>query len=264
MVAQLANKLDEVAMTNSKVGRVVWHDLFTPDESASKQFYEHVAGWSYLVEHATEFAWGGGERDFILALLDGEAGAGLLTQSEVKFHGWVPYVEVKDVYRSTQLAIDLGGAVAKPPFDVPGVGSNCLLRDPLGAHIGLAVSEHDYPIPTKQFAPERYLIGNDGFPGDFYDQMFGWHLRSGDITAASPSKIMFEEGVVAFCAADQTGSGSKAAWLPVVRVGNLAKALHQVELCDGSVLNSSTPTSDTENSVLARDPTELLFFLARA
>ena len=108
-------------MVTAKLGRIVWHDLFTPDTEAAKEFYASIADWRFTVEHATDFAWGGGERDFILALSDDEAGAGFVGPPHGRFSGWVPYVEVADVDDAALRAKKLKGSVEKPTYEVPGV-----------------------------------------------------------------------------------------------------------------------------------------------
>ncbi|MGI9503793.1 MAG: VOC family protein, partial [Geminicoccaceae bacterium] len=143
-------------MVTKEAGRIVWHDLFTADKHVSKSFYERVAGWHYVTEHAKNFVWGGGEKDFVLALCGDEAGAGMIDQSSAPFDGWIPYVEVQDVDSVAALATESGGKVIRPPFDVPGVGRNCLLLDPLGAHLGISFSRHKFPVPVRQFTAERY------------------------------------------------------------------------------------------------------------
>ena len=150
-------------MNTEKVGRIVWHDLFTRDISVSKKFYQDVAEWRFITEHATDFAWGGGEKDFVLALSGDEAGSGFVDSPDGPYTGRVPYVEVEDVDAAAELALDLDGVILKPPFEVPGVGHNCLLRDPLGALIGICLSRHAFPAPTKQFGLERYVTNREIF-----------------------------------------------------------------------------------------------------
>ena len=84
-------------MTQSKAGQIVWHDLFTSDRACSMAFYQHVANWTYEIERATDFAWGGGEKDFVLALSGDEAGAGLAETPPEQEDGWIAYIEVPDV-----------------------------------------------------------------------------------------------------------------------------------------------------------------------
>ena len=49
-----------MVMTTDKTGRIIWRDLFTQDLKRSMAFYEQAAGLSFQIEHATDFAWGGG------------------------------------------------------------------------------------------------------------------------------------------------------------------------------------------------------------
>lgn len=154
-------------MTIDKTGRFIWHDLFTKDLKRSMAFYKQVARWNYEIEHATDFAWGGGEKDFVLALLDEEAGAGFAETPPALPDGWIAYVEVPDVDETTILAEKLGGLIVREPFEVPGVGRNALLRDPSGALFGVSLSRHSFPAPTTQFGIEMYLGGAEAYPGAF-------------------------------------------------------------------------------------------------
>lgn len=258
------DNLDDIAMTNEKESRIVWHDLLTSDEVGCKLFYASVAGWHYITEHATDFAWGGGEQDFVLALREDEAGAGMIARCQESFRGWIPYVEVEDVDRAASLACEHGGAVIKPPFEVPGVGRNSLLLDPLGAYIGISLSRHSHPAPTRQFALEHYLTETGEFPVGFYRHLFGWNSLSDDLTEVSPKTIAFAGEPVAVCAADRSALNASAAWLPGIRVANLAEALGKVRSGKGSVLGPHTQNINKHNSALVRDPTGVLSYLIEA
>lgn len=100
-------------------------------------FYQQVAGWTYQIEHATDFAWGGGAKHFVLALSGDEAGAGFAETPPEQSNGWIAYVEVRDVDATAALSEKFGGNTIRQPFEVPGVGRNAPLRDPLGAVVGI-------------------------------------------------------------------------------------------------------------------------------
>ncbi|MBO9433733.1 VOC family protein [Ruegeria sp. R13_0] len=246
-------------MVKEKLGRIVWHDLFTPEEDASRSFYRSLAGWTYSIEHATDFAWGGGSKDFTLAILDGEAGAGIVSQNLVRFEGWIPYIEVEDVDQTAKLAKSLGGAVIKPPFEVPGVGRNCLLSDPLGAYLGISVSRHDFPVPMRQFALEHYLTRSGDIPAQFYRELFGWCISSIDDASSSQRAIRFEGDVLAKCTSDRSVFSGIAAWIPGIRVSSLEQALKSVRRCEGLVLTRHQHTQNTYASALVHDPMGALF-----
>lgn len=249
-------------MTTEKRGRIVWHDLFTPDAERSKSFYQDVAHWSYLTEHATDFAWGGGEKDFTLALLDGEAGAGIIDQTPGPVVGWIPYVEVDDVDATAALAADHGGTIVKPPFEVPGVGRNCVLRDPHGAHIGISLSRHAFPAPKKQFAAERYLSSSGGFPATFYHRLFGWEVAEDLSISAKDRSIMLNGETLALCEGGDDASNTAPLWVPSLRVEDLLEALNRGRLAGATVLRPAKGTQQDARDTLLRDPTGGLFSLA--
>jgi len=224
-------------MVSDKIGRFVWHDLFTRNAAQSKSFYERIAGWSYVTEHAMEFAWGGGQGGYILAHSEGEAGAGFVELNDSEHFGWMPYVEVDDVDATAERALELDGTVTKAPFEVNGVGRNCLLRDPNGAYIGITRSSHQYPAPTRQFGAEFYLALKDEFPTEFYSDLFGWRAAPLDHTCKGRWPILSAGIEIGFVLAGALQGGTIPSWVPGIRVPNQTEALRQVPKMKGSVVN---------------------------
>lgn len=248
-------------MTEDKTGQIVWHDPFSKDVRLSKSFYEGVAGWRYVVEHATDFVWGGGEKDVILALSGDEAGTGFIEPHDRQATGWVPYVEVLDVDAAAVLARDLGGKVEKAPFEVPGVGRNCLLRDPLGALVGICLSRHTFPRPTKQFGSERYVTQSKEFPIRFYQELFAWSILRSNERDIDTQSIMLERSQIGSRVMIELHSDIQAMWLPSVRVERLCRALQQVESLRGSIIRSDRVGSNGNYGALVSDPNGTLSYL---
>ena len=221
-------------MTDDKTGRIVWHDLFTADRQGSMAFYQRVASWTYQIEHATDFAWGGGEKDFVLALSGEEAGAGFVETPPELRSGWVAYVEVRDVDETATRAQQLGGTVIRQPFDVPGVGRNALLRDPLGAFVGVSLSRHSFPVPQRQFGPEVYLSDAPTVLQTFYGPLFGWTSGSTRSEADAGDTFASRSGDgVAVHISGKPPNGERALWAPSLKVRNLERALHDAEELGG-------------------------------
>lgn len=246
-------------MVTAKLGRIVWHDLFTPDTEAAKEFYASIADWRFTVEHATDFAWGGGERDFILALSDDEAGAGFVGPPHGRFSGWVPYVEVADVDDAALRAQQLKGSVEKPPFEVPGVGRNCVLRDPAGALIGICLSRHTFPAPTVQFGVECYLTGSVDFPEDFYHGLFDWRLIS--TGGSNIERVTLSGKDIALRCSDDTHTESQASWVPSIRVNRLDSVIEKLRVSEESIVSSGGSGPNGDSSALVCDPNGALCYL---
>ncbi|MBY6045661.1 VOC family protein [Phaeobacter italicus] len=237
-------------MTQSKAGQIVWHDLFTSDRACSMAFYQHVANWTYEIERATDFAWGGGEKDFVLALSGDEAGAGLAETPPEQEDGWIAYIEVPDVDVAVKRVGTLGGEIVREPFEVPGVGRNALVRDPLGALAGISLSRHGFPVPRQQFGPEVYVNNGNDFPLAFYAGLFGWqvsHEQDTDCLA-----LLGPAGnLVALQHAATWPTGSNAAWVPSIKVASASDACRAAE-AKGARLASAdlNETVQVQNPIL--------------
>ncbi|WP_233557171.1 VOC family protein [Rhodophyticola porphyridii] len=210
-------------MAQSKAGQIVWHDLFTSDRECSMAFYQHVANWTYEVERATDFAWGGGEKDFVLALSGDEAGAGLAETPPEQENGWIAYIEVSDVDVAVKRVGTLGGKIVREPFEVPGVGRNALVRDPLGALVGISLSRHGFPVPRRQFGPDVYVSNGTDFSQAFYAELFEWQVAperdKNRVALLGPGGDL-----VAIQHAATWPTGSNAAWVPCIRVASVSDA----------------------------------------
>ena len=237
-------------MTTDKTGRIIWHDLFTKDLKRSMDFYKQVVGWTYITEHATDFAWGGGEKDFILALREDEAGAGFTDTPPQLSDGWIAYIEVPDVDATAIFAERFGGRIVREPFEVPGVGRNGLLRDPNGALFGVSISRHSFPAPTKQFGIEIYAGGSRGFPAEFYAELLDWKVET-KTDAEAGSRVIGPSGdVVAEVSTSYEPTGSTALWIPTLKKADLESA----ERAGAKLSTTRSEQRSQQSSAVLRDP----------
>lgn len=247
-------------MTGSKVGQIVWHDLFTSDRERSMAFYQGVANWTFQVERAMDFAWGGGEKSFVLALSCGEAGAGFAETPPTRKNGWITYIEVCDVDAAVKRTERLGGENVRPPFEVPGVGRNALVRDPLGALLGISLSRHSFPIPRRQFGPEVYVTNGREFPHRFYADLFDWRISpekdNESLVILGPS-----DDLVAIQLSVASSASSNAVWVPSIKVDSISDG------CRIAAANGSRPAYEGEDEIVGAssnilcDPVGALFVL---
>lgn len=120
-------------------GTMVWNELVTNDIEGSREFYGKALGWQtssmdfpggvYTIWHppGVEPATGTG---------DGNGVGGMISNDnwpEGTPPFWLVYFAVEDVDATAARAAELGGAVAIPAFDVPGVGRIAGITDPQGS-----------------------------------------------------------------------------------------------------------------------------------
>jgi hypothetical protein len=250
-------------MPNDKAGQIVWHDLFTSKRKRSIEFFQRVANWSFETEHATDYTWGGGEKDFVLALSGGEAGAGIAETPTGMPNGWIAYVEIPDVDEATARAFELGGSVVRPPFEVPGVGRNALLRDPCGALIGISLSRHEFPVPRQQFGPEIYVSETVGFPREFYAELFNWKvIRSSNPEFPHVIRNDRTGDQVALHLSDRVSTKRQAMWVPSIRGSDSASARRAAEALGAQAVARFDAPPHQRHGVLIRDPDNAYFCLS--
>jgi hypothetical protein len=118
-------------------GEFVWHELLAGDIEQAKAFYGAVFGWSCVEQEV-----GGSPYWFFSRGEDADgmvqyAGGMMPQPAEGKPAAWTYYVRVEDVDACAARAVELGGTVVMPPFDVPDIGRVAGVVDPQGAALGL-------------------------------------------------------------------------------------------------------------------------------
>jgi predicted enzyme related to lactoylglutathione lyase len=113
-----------------------WVDLRTPDQSAAKQFYASLFGWSYDDNPMPE---GGGV--YAMATLNGETVAAIAPMPPGAPDGmppaWNTYLAVDDVDAAIDKVAPAGGQVLMPAFDIGDAGRMAFVADPSGAAVAL-------------------------------------------------------------------------------------------------------------------------------
>jgi predicted enzyme related to lactoylglutathione lyase len=103
----------------------VWFHNGSEKPAEVVQFYEKLLDWK-----SSEGPGG-------MRMLSGEAGpfAGIAPKDAAR-QGWVPYVQVDDVGRATERAMNLGASVAQTRTSGP-AGDYTIIKDPGGATLAL-------------------------------------------------------------------------------------------------------------------------------
>ncbi len=75
-------------------------------------------------------------------IVGGLGGMDTAADPQAKQSAWFAFIEVDDVDSRVDKARTLGADVVQQPHDVPNVGRVAVLRDPIGAVIGLMAGFH--------------------------------------------------------------------------------------------------------------------------
>lgn len=163
---------------NISTGKFVWYEYMGDNLDAAVDFYGHVVGWTfkdsgfpgfrYLIAHTGDYPVGG------FMNIPPEAKA--MGASEC----WTSHIWVPDVDAACKKLVAAGGAVKRPPMDIPEVGRFAVVADPQGAVFMLFRDAGGNP-PGRPAAATPGLIGWNELMAEngekalaFYTDFFGW------------------------------------------------------------------------------------------
>jgi predicted enzyme related to lactoylglutathione lyase len=160
--------------TSSDRGLFVWHEVGTTDLRVGEDFYAKVAGWK-----AESWSQNPSYKLFV-AKRESKAGLYLITESlntVTPPPSWLSYIGTPDVDATVRQAVELGGKVIVPAYNVPSVGRMAHLQDPQGALFAVSSQEERSQFTDPQlgdFSWHELLTTNLQTAFDFYAKLFGW------------------------------------------------------------------------------------------
>ena len=109
-------------------GKVVWHELVTPDLDASRRFYGGLLGWTFEAVG----------NDYLICRHRGQLVGGMAEVHPALLPAayWVPLISVPDVDQAVRTAEAAGGAVQVAPVEFADRGRIGVVEDPSGAVFG--------------------------------------------------------------------------------------------------------------------------------
>jgi uncharacterized protein len=239
------------------VGKVVWADLVTPDLESAKRFYGGLFGWTFQNTAA-------GEKEFVVALLDGQPVAGLVQRpvptGQHKQPAWLTFIAVRDTGEADRTALAHGGKVLSPPRDYPERGRQAVLEDPQGAVFAVLQSSSGDPADT--LAPMggwiwSSLITTDPNTGAaFYQALFGYEVFELPSEDGREHLLLASDGYARATANSPplTAPNLHSHWVNFVRVANAAEMSKKAVALGGRVLVQPHPDRHGEMVAVVADP----------
>lgn len=239
-------------------GRIVWHDLMTPDVQSAVSFYTEAVGWG-----TEPFEIGSGP-PYTMWTAAGTPLGGVMDMppatADMPPH-WLAYVNVPNVDETAQQAVALGGSIHKEATDIPDVGRFAVIADPQGATICIYTPKQsdtaaDTPPKLGEFSWHELSTTDVPAALDFYSKLFGW--TAGPTHDMGPLGIyqIFERngvqlgGMFAAPPDDRTPPN----WLGYVRVDSADRAAERVTKAGGKVVNGPMDVPDGGRIAQCMDP----------
>ena len=160
-----------------KPGAFCWVELCTTDQNAAKDFYSSLFEWN-----ANDMPMGPNDFYTIFRLQGRDAAAAYTLRPDQRSRGvpphWMLYVAVDNADAAANRAVELGGQVLAPAFDVMDAGRMAVVQDPTGAVFCVWQAKRN--SGTGITGVPGTLCWSDlnthdqGRARKFYSDLFGW------------------------------------------------------------------------------------------
>jgi predicted enzyme related to lactoylglutathione lyase len=230
-------------------GKFVWFDLITPDPQAAQSFYGKVFGWSFQpvagASDYTAIAAGGKLIGGVFQPAAGPAGT-----------RWLGFVSVRDVRKATTRLGSMGFTTVLPATQVPGRGTQAVVRDPQGAIVGLLKSStgdpRDEPVgPGEFFWVDLYA--RDVVTASAAYAAIGYNVVPTDEYLGE--RMLLESSGYARAGITQLPSDARQpGWLPYVQVEDVAATVAAAQSAGGKVLMAPDDAVLDGNVAVIGDP----------
>jgi predicted enzyme related to lactoylglutathione lyase len=232
---------------SAPIGSPCWADLWTSDVEGSGRFYHEVLGWEAL-EPNPEF---GGYFMFARDGVPVAGGMGDMGPDMPAQNIWKIYLASDDIEKTVQAAEAHGAEVISPAMAVAGLGTQAVLIDPTGAHLGVwqAGTFPGFTVLAEHAAPTWFELFTRDFGAavDFYQSVFGWSTNTvGDtdefryVTMQDPGSDMELAGIMD--AKAFLPDGVPAHWSVYFVVDDVDAAVTRVTAHGGAVVADAVDT----------------------
>lgn len=210
-------------------GKVVWHDLVTPDLDKAKVFYAGLFGWTF--EDIT--------KGYSLAKNNGRVIAGIAKLDLSGPSHWLSLVSVVNMDRTLSYVESAGGSLVLKPFDLAGRGKIALAKDPQGAAFGIVQSSHGDPRDREPIV--NGWLWNEIWTGDvpgaieFYRHVADYRVAERTVND-NTYRYLEHNGHPRLGFLKKPDSLNDNTWVTYIRVANIGSILKNVEPLGGKVL----------------------------
>ena len=220
-------------------GKIVWHDLLTPDPAAARGFYGKLFGWSFEQKDPryTEILLGGKKIGGILRI-----GSGTDRQAAAQ---WLACMSVPNVAEAARQAESAGGTLINGPKGLGERGRGVLVADAQNAQFLLLEASGGDPADGEPRIGA--WLWNEVWTLDL-ERELAFYKPLGSYGGAESNgeyAILLNEGRWRMGIRKIKQKEFAGRWMPVVRVEDPAALLGKVEALGGRVWTHPEPGQNT-------------------
>jgi uncharacterized protein len=251
------------ATRSDVLGKFIWYDQMSNDLSGAEAFYTKVVGWTLAPNTMNDQRY--------TLLQAGSAAIGGLMPIPEHAKGvqpvWMGYIGVDDVNAYADKVKAAGGAIHRPPTDIPNVGTFAVAGDPSGAGFLLFKGYSD-EAPTQDPSQPGHIGWHELHGGDsesafaFYSGLFGWTKGEAmDMGAMGQYQIFTTKGEQRGGMMKKTTQELAPHWLYYINVDAIDAASQRVASAGGKVENGPMQVPGGSWIINGLDPQGAMFAL---
>ena len=249
-------------------GYFVWHDLFTTDSEAARDFYSQLLGWTVS---PTDM----GEAGMFTSIQVGETmigSVGALTPDRGTHSHWVSHASVEDLNAAIETIRTTGGTIFGEPWEMAGIGTGIFANDAEGAAFAAFQDANADAAPQAPVCPpiSGSPVWHELVTGDvegaiaFYAGIFGWNHVVWDMGGYDYHGLSIGETPVAG-AFQKSDPAQPTSWtIYFESPGSLDEAIASIPMLGGTLIGGKVAVAGTGEIQLAQDPTGATFGLLKS
>jgi uncharacterized protein len=251
------------AIQSDVLGKFVWYDQMSNDLAGAEKFYSKVVGWTLAPNtmNAQKYT----------LLKAGETMVGGLMPIPQEAAGippaWMGYIAVDDVKACADKVKAAGGAIHRPPTEIPNIGTFAVAGDPSGA--GFLLFKGDGDQAPMQDPTKPGYVGWHELHGDepekslaFYSGLFGWTKGEAiDMGAMGTYQIFSTKGQQSGGMVKKMEHESAPHWLYYITVDAIDAAQERVKSAGGQVIHGPMQVPGGSWIINGLDPQGAMFAL---
>jgi predicted enzyme related to lactoylglutathione lyase len=225
----------------------------TSDKRGAIAFYTELFGWK---THDVDMGPMGPYT--MIKAGDRDIGGIVATPDGVPSH-FLAYCTVPDVDAAARRAGQLGGKVAVPATDIPGVGRFAIIEDAEGAHISPFKSDNEEPErqgppAAGEFAWDELVCDNPSKALAFYGELFGWSTKPMDMGPMGTYHLLERGEQQVGGILKKPMAEAPSAWLTYVNVAKVDDSAKQAEKLGAKVVVPPTDIPNVGRFAIITDP----------
>jgi predicted enzyme related to lactoylglutathione lyase len=237
-------------------GKVVWHDLVTPDPLAAGKFYEKLFGWQ--IDYQGDYAVVRNGDKLIAGILKVEPSDGSNRDGV-----WLPSISVADVDAAASKVKASGGKVLKGPVDMDKRGRAVLVSDPYQANLVLLNAKGGDPADVEaaigDWLWDEVWTTNPENTGAFYRDV----LEYDEMVPGGTYAVFMRKGKWRAGMRHVDKDKEQMLWVPVVRVADPEATTQRVRELGGVVWVAPDKAPGIGDTALISDTTGALLLIQR-